>query len=201
MSGERQTVIFDLGDVLCHVDAIRSCHRLAGYSDLSADQIYSILYERPAIYEFSSGRLTPEQYYAFCRTEAHLDIDIETFHDIFCDIFTLNDSVVQLMSELRPVSQFLLLSNTNIWHFPYEDKLFDIAARFDHLILSYEVGAMKPEAAVYAATLPHIAHPDKAVFIDDIAGHVEAAEPFGITGVRFVDAGQLRTDLTTLGYL
>jgi HAD superfamily hydrolase (TIGR01509 family) len=145
--------------------------------------------------------MTGEQFSEWCRSEAHITLDIDSFYDCYCDIFFPNEGVMKLIEQLRPVSQLLLLSNTNPWHFPYCDRKFDIRSRFDHTILSYEAGAMKPARAIYLAAMPHIRHPERVVFIDDHQEHLDGAEPFGIQGVRFVEISQLRTDLVDLGYL
>ena len=196
-----QTVIFDLGDVVCDTDIMSSCRRLAQFSELSAEDIFDVLYHRSAIYDFSSGRISEDQWVTWCLSEGRFDLDPDTFHDIYCDIFCLNNDVVRLIERLGDRSQLLLLSNTNPWHFPYCNIKYHLHSRFDHLIVSYEVGAMKPESAIYQHTLRHVRHRDRVVFIDDIQGHVEAAEQFGIRGVRFVDIDQLRADLTRLGFM
>jgi len=58
--------------------------------------------------------------------------------------------------------------------------LLDIA---DEIVLSCEIGYAKPDARIYAAALDRLAaDPGSALFIDDTAGHVAAAEALGMTG-------------------
>ena len=58
--------------------------------------------------------------------------------------------------------------------------MLDIA---EEIVLSSEIGYAKPDPRIYTATLQRLAvSPGHALFIDDTAGHVTAAESLGITG-------------------
>ena len=62
----------------------------------------------------------------------------------------------------------------------------DLLRRFDHIAISAEVGAMKPEAAAYRAILDMLALPAEAcIFIDDQPANVAAAQTLGLHGIVF----------------
>ena len=64
----------------------------------------------------------------------------------------------------------------------------DLLRRFDHIAISAEIGAMKPDAAAYEAILGMLALPAAAcVFIDDLPENVDAARALGMHGIVFED--------------
>jgi 2-haloacid dehalogenase len=77
--------------------------------------------------------------------------------------------------------------------------IFDL---FGDIIVSGTEKLMKPDPAIYALALDRFGlQPGEAIFIDDNHHNVEGARANGFVAHHFVDAGKLRTDLTTLGLL
>ena len=67
-------------------------------------------------------------------------------------------------------------------------------------MISGDVGATKPDERIYRALLDGFQlQPGAAVFIDDRADNVEAAERFGMRGIQFEDPDSLRRSLIDLG--
>ena len=95
----------------------------------------------------------------------------------------------------------LLGSNTNAIHARLFRRQFaPTLARFDHLILSYEVGHMKPAAGFYQACVDAAGVPaNRCVFIDDLAENVEGARSCGLSAVLFRDAEALQSELQAWG--
>ena len=75
----------------------------------------------------------------------------------------------------------------------------DVAALFDHVIDSSEVGARKPEAAIYEITRERlgVAH-DAIFFIDDIGQNLKAARALGWQTYLFTDEGEALAMLARL---
>lgn len=70
---------------------------------------------------------------------------------------------------------------------------------FELKILSFEVGAWKPEAKIYQLALEKAGvKPEEAIFIDDQSENVDAAEALGIHGILFQDTEQLKIKLGEL---
>jgi FMN phosphatase YigB (HAD superfamily) len=58
----------------------------------------------------------------------------------------------------------------------------------DALIISAEVGVMKPEAKIYQLALEQLGvRPNEAVFVDDFEENIEGCEKVGIKGIHFKD--------------
>ena len=57
---------------------------------------------------------------------------------------------------------------------------------FDHIVSSFDVGAAKPDPAIFAALLARLgATASDVLFIDDLEGHVTAARALGFRAVHF----------------
>jgi putative hydrolase of the HAD superfamily len=57
---------------------------------------------------------------------------------------------------------------------------------FDTMVVSWEVGLLKPDPAIYRLTLRRLGvEPPEALFVDDRAPNVAAAEAIGLRGFRF----------------
>ena len=74
--------------------------------------------------------------------------------------------------------------------------------RFQDILVSGEVKLVKPDPAIYALALERFAlAPGEALFVDDRAENVEAAERSGFVGHIFRDAPTLRQALQGYGLL
>ncbi len=74
-----------------------------------------------------------------------------------------------------------------------------IADLFNPLIVSAEMGIMKPDAAAYEAALKQLEQPaDEVVFIDDNADNITGAQALGIHAVQYTPGMNLSTALADL---
>jgi putative hydrolase of the HAD superfamily len=78
-----------------------------------------------------------------------------------------------------------------------------LGSRFDglaSLTLSFEVGAVKPERAIYLRCLEALGvEPAEALFVDDRRENVEAAQAVGMEALVFEDEDALAAELERLG--
>jgi HAD superfamily hydrolase (TIGR01509 family) len=95
----------------------------------------------------------------------------------------------------------LLGSNTNVLHATqYRRQFARTIDLFDHLILSYEVGCLKPDARFYRAAVAAAGVPAAScVFFDDLLENVEGARKAGLNGLQYVDTPSLIAGLQQLG--
>jgi putative hydrolase of the HAD superfamily len=111
----------------------------------------------------------------------------------------VNWELLEYIRQLHPAYKVGLLSNA--W-----DDLrqtmhtrWDIDDLFDEMIISAEVGMVKPDPRIFrlAAERLRVA-PREAVFIDDMPDNVEAARHEGLQGIQFISTSQTLSELTTL---
>ena len=79
---------------------------------------------------------------------------------------------------------------------------YEFLKYFDELILSHEVGSVKPETEIYKAVEKASGFsPAEHFYVDDIQEYVNAAIKLGWDAVQFVDYQRLLNDFKTKNLL
>ncbi|MEQ7006616.1 HAD family phosphatase [Actinopolymorpha sp. B17G11] len=209
--------MFDFGNVICRFDYLIFCARLAERVGWSTEEIHATVHEGGLQADFESGRLTGPEYHrrvmdlvgargadvgsgAGKNDAAGRHVAYDEFVPMYGDIFTEIPGTVALLRQLTTRYPLYLLSDTNEIHFGFVRKTMDVVGIFDELILSYEMGVMKPHPRIYAEALRRSGVPaDACVFIDDRLPNVEGARQVGIQSIHFRSPDQCATDLRQLG--
>jgi len=110
---------------------------------------------------------------------------------------------VEILGELRAQRVPLYaLSNWPAESFPEARRRFDFLGWFEDILISGEVGVIKPDPRIFELALRRFGiDPARAVFIDDVVANTGAAGSFGIHAIRFSGAAALRGELVGLGLL
>jgi putative hydrolase of the HAD superfamily len=116
--------------------------------------------------------------------------------------FTIHDEMVRVVERLVGQTKLVLVSNTHDQHMAWLRPRLPVLEQFDALVLSYEVGAVKPEPAIYrraleAANVP----PQRAAFFDDVQRYADAATALGLHGRLFTTVPRFLEDLRALGVM
>ncbi|MDX2013144.1 MAG: HAD family phosphatase [Myxococcaceae bacterium] len=113
--------------------------------------------------------------------------------------FTLHHEMVRTVEHLVGRVRLVLLSNTHDQHVAWLRPRLPVLERFDGLVLSYEVGHVKPEPAIYERALALAkVPPSRAVFFDDVARYADAATGLGMHGRVFTTEPAFREQLAAL---
>ncbi|RKH14285.1 HAD family phosphatase [Corallococcus sp. CA053C] len=129
-----------------------------------------------------------------------VDLPMEEFAPLWSSHFTVHHAVLPRVEGLVGRVKLVLVSNTNALHVAYVKPLLPLLQRFDALVLSCEVGAVKPEPALYRIALEKAGcAPDEAAFFDDLPEFVDAARALGLRGFVFTDAPAFDAQLKSLG--
>jgi putative hydrolase of the HAD superfamily len=201
----RPALIFDFGNVVAHFDYRKAASTLGDRLGISGEELLERL--RPIgfselIKSYESGRMTAE---AFSKGVSEL-VGLEITHDEFAaawsDIFSLNESIEPVLASLKKAGYTLVLgSNTNDLHAnQFRRQFAETLIHFDRLVLSYEVGHIKPSAAFYLACAQAAgADPGDCVFIDDLPENVEGARAAGLVAILYQQSEGLIRDLVAMG--
>jgi len=118
------------------------------------------------------------------------------------DAVQLNQDVVSLVRDLKKHYKVAGLSNSQPAFFRDIMEKFSLGGLFDDVVVSSEVGLIKPNKEIFDFILTRLgAAPYETIFIDDRESNVAAAENIGMRGIVFQNATQLRNDLSALGLL
>jgi epoxide hydrolase-like predicted phosphatase len=106
--------------------------------------------------------------------------------------------LLDFIRSLRPRYKTGLISNAwdDLREWIVRQK-FDDA--FDHMIISAEVGVVKPDARIYHMALEQIGvSPSEAVFVDDFIENVKGAQAVGMSAIHFRDPKAALAELKNL---
>jgi putative hydrolase of the HAD superfamily len=198
-------LIFDFGNVIAHFDFARAAERFGRALGISGDD-FARMAQRAGFVEvlkvYESGGMSSEAFHRRVAEMTGLEADFERFANDWSDIFWANEPVHRLIDALRARGYTLVLgSNTNELHaLRFRAQFAEVFRHFDRLVLSYEVGAIKPDAGFYHACAAAAGRPSsECIFIDDLPENVEGANRAGLIGVRYSDTPALLRDLGALG--
>jgi glucose-1-phosphatase len=196
-----KTIIFDMGKVIIPFDFQRGYDRMAPLCSYAPAEIPERLRTCDLVTRFEEGKIPPEDFVRELSDVLELNATYEEFCGIWSAIF-LPDTLIpeSLLVALKKRYRLLLLSNTNAIHFDMVWENYPILRHFDHHVLSYRVGALKPSPVIYAEALRH-AHcePEECFFTDDIPAYVEGARQVGIDAVQFQNREQIEHELKARG--
>lgn len=195
-------VLFDLGDVLVHLDfqrGLRHFQRIAGCTDAQAAGLF--LSKRAL--ETNAGRLQPDDFLReLAEQMGSPHVPVEALREAWCDIFTPWPEMEALADDVTQAGHpTWLLSNTDPLHWSYLRPRLPGVERFMGQFLSFEWGLIKPDPAYFHAALQRVALPAvDCVFVDDRPENVAAARACGLrTLLRDGDADDVRRQLRAEG--
>jgi putative hydrolase of the HAD superfamily len=201
----RPALIFDFGNVVAHFDYARAADKLGAGLGVTGEALLERV--RPLgfsdlVKAYESGRISAEEFSSGVAEMAGLTMGHEEFAAAWSDIFWANESIAPLFGFLKEKGYTLVLgSNTNGLHASQFRRQFaETLGHFDRLVLSYEVGHIKPSGGFYLACAEAAgASPADCVCIDDLAENVEGAKLAGLVGVLYTTTPKLIEDLENLG--
>jgi len=192
-------IVFDLGNVILDFDHRIVTTRLAQLSTVSEKGIHDLIFGGNLESMYDRGKTSSRDFYQDVVKSLDIDVPFEEFRDIWTRIFTLKEDVCDLIRTLKKRYRLILLSNTNEMHFDYAFGAFEILRAFDDYVLSYRVGARKPDPKVYLAALQRAGcQAGECIYIDDKEEYVWAARRLGIQAIVFRNARQLQRELRAL---
>lgn len=205
MAPRRPVLIFDFGNVVAFFDYNLIGEILGRSLGLSGEQFMERARSagfNSLLRRYESGKMPAEEFGRAVCGLVGLDLTHDEFASAFSDIFRLNEPVADLVGELKGLGYTLVLgSNTNDLHTAQFRRQFAQAlAPFDKMVLSHEVGHVKPSGEFYLACASAVgAAPGDCIFIDDLIENVEGARAAGLDGFVYRDVSTLRNDLRQAG--
>jgi len=197
----REVIVFDLGNTLIRFDHNISAQKIAGLFGIDSKIIYDMFFDSPITRAFERGEISPVEFHEKASLALGNKLPFKDFVDIWNDIFWEDEGSCRIARTLKANGYTLfLLSNLNRLHFEHIRGKFGILDIFDELILSFEVGAIKPEKAIFDHVVK-LAGGDRSrlVYIDDREDLIKEASALGIDSIRFIDAPRLEVELKRRG--
>lgn len=178
-----RAVLFDLGNVLCTVDLGRlraawEARTGAPYEVLERALLASGLKEA-----MDRGAVDAKEVVGCLARDTGVSLDVGSFSAIWNAVLGPWPAANALA--LRVTVPAGLLSNTDAVHHAHARALCPALNGLGPHVVSYEVGALKPEPHIYEAAITAMGVPAGAIlFLDDLAQNVEAAREAGLQAVQ-----------------
>lgn len=193
---------FDLGNVLLKFSHQRAAEQMGDVAGISAERAFQIVFTDGLHWEIERGEITPRQFYERFCAAARAWPDYAALELAGSDIFEPNAEIVPLIESLHAGGHSLgIFSNTSDPHWRFVTGRYAfLRERFAKAALSFELGAMKPDPAIYraAAELAETAA-NNIFFTDDRPENVHGARAAGYDAVLFTSVPQLARDLHARG--
>ncbi len=195
-----KAIIFDIGGVLLRTEDRKPRQRLEQRLGLMAGEAERLVFNSEMGQMAQNGRITDDELWAWLGDHTSLNKDeLTAFQNEFWGGDVLDERLVDLIRMLKLKYKTAVISNAT-------DNLVPTlthhrcADAFDLIISSADEKVMKPNAAIYERTLQRLGiQADEAVFIDDFAHNITAAQALGIHGIHFNPNINLYAALHNLG--
>jgi HAD superfamily hydrolase (TIGR01509 family) len=193
---------FDLGMVLVEFSVERMLRQMADVSGASPEAVGQVLFGGDLQQRYEMGIISSREFYdQFCE-HTGTKPDYHALHRAGAEIFSLNLSMLPIVAHLRQAGYRMgVLSNTCEVHWQYcFDRYRIISDNFEVYALSYRIGAVKPEAAIYQAAADLAGcRPEDIFFVDDKSPLVDGAKAAGFDAIHYNSAAQVAEELRRRG--
>jgi epoxide hydrolase-like predicted phosphatase len=183
-----KAVFFDLGGVIVRTEFQAPRQQLADRLGMDYDDLNKLVFDSDTGVKASIGEISSADHWAFViKGLKRSDSEMAAIREEFFAGDIVDRTLVEYIRSLRGNYKTGLISNawSDLRDFVVREK-FDDA--FDKMIISAEVGAMKPEPKIFQIALEQFGvKPKEAVFIDDFYVNIEGCEKVGIKGIHFKD--------------
>ena len=194
-------IVFDFGNVLIGWDP-RRVYRSVLRDDAEINHFFDEVGFSDWNLEQDRGRPWKDavsELAARCPHRAEL---IRRYHENWRDSITGPiEGTVRILERLHRNGHRLIgLTNWSLETYRPTRQKYTLFELFDDIVVSGEVGLVKPDPAIFELTLQRIGRPaSECLFIDDSEANVAGAAALGFHTIRFQSPEQLDADLKRFG--
>ena len=194
-----RAVFFDFGGVIQRTEFQAPRQHLGQRFGMDYDDIDKLVFGSPSARQASVGEISEDAHWAnvlnrLKRPEA----EAQAIKDEFFGGDVIDRELVEFIRSLRGKFHVGLISNawSGMRAHLKKEKLLDL---FETVVISAEVGVMKPEARIYSIALEQAGvKAEAAVFVDDVQVNIDSCQQIGMKGVLFKDLQKAEDELKKL---
>jgi len=198
-----RAVAFDIGKVLLDFDYLVLVRKMAPHTQWSEAQLNDYLNQSPLLARYESGELSSSEFFELIQRETDFTGGEAEFAALFEDIFTPISGMIDIHRQIaQSGTSTFTFSNTNEMAVRYISRTYDFWQMFNGHVLSYEVGALKPEAKIYEA-LEELSdlNGEDIIYLDDRSENCAAGSERGWQVCCHQDVESSRRFLSSVGDL
>lgn len=194
-----RAVFFDLGGVILRTEYQAPREHLAERLNLTYEDLSKIVFESESARLASVGAITTDEHWSTVVRRLGVPAsETRTIREEFFAGDVIDLGLVDRIRSLRDQHGTCLISNgwPDLRNYIVQHRIEDA---FDALVISAEVGVMKPESEIFHVALERLrVGPDEVAFVDDTQANVEAARKLGMRGILFRKPEQALKELNAL---
>jgi len=196
-----KAILFDLGKVLVNFNFETGVQALHAACSISRNRLEEVLWDENWICRYERGEISTSEFHAYLRETADLGLDLPDFCETWSSVFLPGLLVSEdLLLALKRKYPLILVSNTNELHIDFVRTNYRVLDYFDHHVLSYEVGSLKPDRKIFDYAIAVSGHePEALFFTDDREENIVAARQLGMHAHQFKTELQLMDALHQAG--
>lgn len=199
-----QAVVFDIGNVLIEWDPRHLYREFFDGQDALMEDFLSSVCTPAWVLEQDRGRTWDEGVAVLAAEYPDCSELIRAFHERWHEMVAGEiPGTAELLEELK-VKGLPLYALSNFSRDKYAETRprYPSFELFDGMVISGEVGLVKPDPAIYRLLLDRYGlDPTGVLYVDDLAENCAVAEGLGMRVHQFRSAAQLRGELERLGLL
>ena len=174
-----KTFLFDIGRVLLDFDFESSLAKLITKRiNNPKERIQQVLGQKDTL---EAGLIDPVSYAKWALTILESNATLKQFYQAWQQIFTVNEPMWRCIRQLvKKNHQLILISNISAIHCPWIFTTYPEFSYFEHKVLSFEVGILKPKFAIYQYAInTYQLDPTSTIYIDDQQKNIASGEELG----------------------
>lgn len=181
-----------MGNVIIDIEPVRTIQAFADLAGVTVEFVQQKIKDTNLFHLHESGHIDEHELRAIFRRELNgywTDNQLDTCWNSL--LYPLPKERLNLLENLRTHYKIFLLSNTNAIHLREIERQAHThlgkpySSLFDELFMSYQMGKMKPDAAIYQEMLDKAGiQACESLFIDDVHANIIAANQLGIQTIH-----------------
>jgi 2-haloacid dehalogenase len=198
MTNSKQAVVFDLGGVLIDWNPRHLYRKMFDGDEEAMERFLSEICTSEWNARQDEGRPFAEATEELVTRHPEQAEFIRAFFDRWPEMIGgAIEQTVGILDELKGTGyKIYALSNWSAETFPHARKRFGFLDWFDFIVISGEIGLVKPSQEIFEVLLEKIGRrAEECVFIDDSPTNVIAARTLGFNAIHFCSPRQLRDEL------
>jgi len=194
-----RAVYFDLGGVIVRTEYQAPRQHLAERLGIEYEELVRLVFESDASRQASLGSISEDSLWTQITSSLNLpESETASIREAFFAGDVIDHALLGFMRSLHRDHKVGLISNAwsglRAW---IMSRRFEDA--FDSMIISAEVGVMKPDARIYQLALATLGvSASESVFIDDFPENVAGAREIGMHAIHFKQTEQTVEELKHL---
>lgn len=196
-----KAIYFDIGGVVVNDHKLRD-ETGRHFEEVTPERLWQVMNDELLI--ACQGRQSLADGWRAVASRLEVELPEEVAESLWIDVFrdgvVVNEEVLEIIQQLKPLCHLSVVSNTISKHATILSEM-GVYDHFHDVVLSHETGNTKdtPHIFEHALSLRSL-EPQDVLFIDDVEKYANVAESLGMRTHIFQTAALLRDELESLGY-